>query len=56
MTEFKIIEYWLRNRNNTYTEIADYFKTTAYFVSLAIDNYLKNPYIVRESKLNTMEL
>lgn len=56
MKEFKIVEYWLRNKENTYTEIASYFQTTTYFVSLVIDKYLQDPYIIRESKLNTMEL
>jgi len=50
--EFKIVEYWLRNKENTYTEIAGYFKTTAYYVQTAIDKYLKEPYIIRQSKLN----
>jgi hypothetical protein len=50
--EFKIVEYWLRNKENTYTEIAGYFNVTAYYVQIAIDKYIKEPYVIRQSKMN----
>lgn len=39
--EEKIIEYWLRNKDNRVSVIAKKFEVTEYKVSRVIDNYLK---------------
>lgn len=52
--EIKIVQYWLRNNKNSYSEISNIFNVNTYEVKKAIDNYLKNPYIIRESKMNKL--
>jgi hypothetical protein len=52
MLKNKIIHYWLKNQSLKYREIADYFNTKEDFVMETIDEYIKEPYIVRESIMN----
>ena len=48
----KIVSFWLRNKNNTYQKLSNEFKIPLYRLEKAIDEYIKEPYIIRESKMN----
>ena len=48
----KIVSFWLRNKNNTCQELSNEFKIPLYSIEKAIDEYIKEPYIIRESKMN----
>jgi hypothetical protein len=52
MLKTKIIHYWQKNPDAKYSEIADYFNTKIDFVIDTIEEYKKEPYIIRESIMN----
>lgn len=52
MLKSKIIYYWKMNPMAKYSEIADYFNTKIDFVIDTIEDYKKEPYIIRESIMN----
>lgn len=52
MLKSKIIHYWKMNSTAKYSEIADYFNTRIDFVIDTIEEYKKEPYIIRESIMN----
>lgn len=52
MLKTKIIHYWLTNKLVKYSEIADHFNTRIDFVVDTIEEYKKQPYIIRESLMN----
>ena len=52
MLKTKIIHYWKMNPIAKYNDIADVFNTKTEFVSDTIEEYKKEPYIVRESIMN----
>ncbi len=52
MLKSKIIHYWKMNAKAKYSEIADYFNTRIDFVVDTIEEYKKEPYIIRESIIN----
>ena len=54
--EVKIIEMYLKDKMTSYRFIADALATSMIFVAKTIEEYNNNPYIVRESKLNYLEL
>jgi hypothetical protein len=53
--EYKIIEYWLNNQFVSLNWIAKIFGISTFEVGLIIEKYKKEPYIIRESKINNME-
>ena len=52
--EYKIIEYWLNNQFVSFNWIAKIFGISTFEVGLIIEKYKKEPYIIRESKINNM--
>lgn len=52
MLKTKIIHYWLMNPLIKYSEIAENFNTKIDFVIDTIEEYKKEPYIIRESVMN----
>ena len=52
MLKSKIIHYWLVNKVINYSKIAEVFNTRIDFVSDTIEEYKKEPYIIRESIMN----
>lgn len=52
--EYKIIEYWLNNQFVSFNWIAKIFEISTFEVGFIIERYKKEPYIIRESKINNM--
>ena len=52
MLKSKIIHYWLVNKVTNYSKIAEVFNTNMSFVADTIEEYKREPYIVRESIMN----
>lgn len=47
-----VIDYFLKNKNNSTDIIVKELKVSRFFVLKTIDNYLKNKEIIVESKIN----
>ncbi len=52
MSELLIIEYWLKNPNFSTISISKLLNISEVQVDVAIRNYKKEPYLIRQSKLN----
>jgi len=51
-SEIKVVEYYLNVSNNTAPEIAKAFDLTIHRVNYILNNFLKNKYVIVESKMN----
>jgi len=50
--EYKIVEYYLNNQFVSLNWIAKIFEISTFEVGLIIEKYKREPYIIRESKIN----
>jgi predicted transcriptional regulator len=50
--ELKIIEYFLNNKENKTENIAKHFKISNHKASRIINDFLKDPFLIKNSKIN----